>query len=61
MAIMLTVTQEPEHVTFPLGTDDSISLIKIIHNFKKKILKVLILCVVTTAVNSSECWTYMKL
>lgn len=35
MTIMLTVTQEPEYVTFPLGTDDSISPIKIIHNLEK--------------------------
>lgn len=34
MAMMLTVTQEPEHVTFPLGTDGPISPIKIIHNLK---------------------------
>lgn len=32
MAMMLTGKKEPEHITFPLGTDDSISPIKIIHN-----------------------------
>lgn len=35
IAMMLTGKQEPEHITFPLDTDDSICPIKIIHNNKK--------------------------